>query len=97
MLLHKKSKHVDAGNLLIGIVLTIVGLNQRGEGLDETVSAVLRVVADLVHQFAQLFYCGIVFALVSGNDEQSQFLRTGNPSRSSSSFHFFHLPVAYSR
>ena len=81
MLLHQKSKHVDAGDLLIGIVLTIVCLDQRGESFDETVSAVLRIVADLVHQFTQLFYRGIVFALVSGNNEQTQFLRAGNPAR----------------
>ena len=66
MLLHQKSKHVDAGDLRIGIVLTIVCLDQRGESFDETVSAVLRIVADLVHQFAQLFHRGIVFALVAG-------------------------------
>ena len=95
MLRHQKLKHVDAGDFLIRIMLAIVCLNERGEGFDEAVSAVFWTVADLVHQFTQLFYGGIVFARVSRNEEQAQFFWVRNPARDA--FHLFHLPVSYSR
>jgi len=80
-----------------GIVFTVIRLDQCAEGFYESVSAVPRVVADLIHQFTKLCDCGVVFALVSRSNKQPQFLRAGDPTGDYSGFHLFHLSVSYSR